>query len=91
MLPHTLPPGETYDAHVRPLHELTGDLRGHALTVDFVPDVATPHVIVQLVNATITVTLTGGRFRWGKPPADHPILDPAGCARRIATSLRRGL
>ncbi len=85
---------QTQEARVKPLRWLEAELRMYGLATVLVPDPMRAYLRVVHGAATETVWLDthdGHRcYRWGEPPATtHPLFDPAGAARRIATGLRR--
>lgn len=81
-------------ADTRQLEEVAHELRGrYLIDAHLVPDQATPYVRVSVPGTGgDRVSVTSGddrRFLLGATGVTHPLFDPTGAARRIATRLRR--
>ncbi len=92
MLPDPSTPHQTQDRRLVPLRWLEAELEGYGLAAQVVPDMGGPYVFTTLprthgMRVRVDRVEEEYRYLW-RDGAHHPINDPYGAARRIATRLR---
>lgn len=81
-------------ARCETLEALAHELRRFAVNALLISDQATPYVRVHLSGTAgdrVTLSLRDGQevYEWSSTQGQHPTMDPAGAARRMATQLGR--
>lgn len=98
MLPHTSLAEKNqdteFDRRIKPLRWLADEINAMSAVATLMPDQFTPYVHVSVPSTCgfrVTVTMRDGEhlYEWGDWDFTHRLSDPAGCARRIVTWLRK--